>query len=93
MKGREYLHQACLGSGSIYFVWGKCPMIGHVVQDCVRPTHPVPFNPVIPVKAAQHKTAQTRQLHRCTVLGINGTNATLHLPTAQMFHGDWILFL
>lgn len=67
-------------------------MIGHVVQDCVRPTHPVPFNPVIPVKAAQHKTAQTRQLHRCTVLGINGTNATLHLPTAQMFHGDWILF-
>lgn len=39
MKGREYLHQACLGSGSIYFVWGKCPMIGRVVQDCVRPTH------------------------------------------------------
>jgi len=27
------------------------------------------------VKAAQHKTAQTRQLHRCTVPSTNGTNA------------------
>lgn len=89
--GREYLHQACLGSGSIYFVWDKRPLIGRVVQDCVRPTHPVPFNPSFQWR--QHNTRQHKHVSyidvQCWALMV--PMRTWHLPTAQTFQGDWIL--
>lgn len=78
--GREYLHQACLGSGSIYFVWDKRPLIGRVVQDCVRPTHPVPFNPSFQWR--QHNTRQHKHISyidvQCWALMV--PMRTLHLP-------------
>lgn len=56
----EYLHQVYLGSGSIYFVWGKHPLTGHVVQDCVLPIYPVSFNPSFQWR--QHNTRQHKHV-------------------------------
>lgn len=56
----EYLHQVYLGSGSIYFVWGKHPLTGRVVQDCVRPIYPVSFNPSFQWR--QHNTRQHKHI-------------------------------
>lgn len=79
LNSRKYLHQACLESGSICFVWDKPPLTEHAVQDCVHPTPMTIKSIIIPV--TQHDTRQHRTVSyigiqlwfnfTCQKIGIN----------------------